>query len=650
MKKQNVHTIIKIITGFYFLFLSVQLPAQVCTSYGNIVWQQTFGKGPNPGPSLPPGLTNYLYTSNLCPTEGYYTIGNTVPDCFANSWWDSIQCCTTGDSAIGYMMLINASVNPGDVYVDTVKNLCGKTNYRFTAEIINISLPSSCGGHPIRPWLTFTIEDQGGTPIAAYNTGNIVESSSGTGPGQFHVDFYTPSGVNTVVIRITDNAPGGCGNDFALDNIYVSACGPAVQAGIKDMNGSYLDVCTGNTASITLFATVGASNYTSTAYQWQIYNGTDWVDIPNATSVNYTLSPTLAAGAYKYRITIAEADNIGSSRCRVASDDVTINVHNPTAAGAATSNSPVCVNSTINLSATGGGSYQWTGPANFISAEANPGFTATNTSAGLYTVIIADNYGCKSTATTMVNLIAAPTAVVSTAQSICKGDSVMLHASGGTSYVWLPVNNLSNAAISNPIAKPVSTSTYTVTVTDNNHCTNAASVLVVVNTKPIISAGEDKVTIKGQSVTLDGSIKDVSNVNFSWVASPSLNDVHLLNPVVNPIMNTDYVLTATSAIGCGISIDTVLVIVYNDLYIPNAFTPNGDGLNDTWHIPALRAFSNAVTTVYNRYGNKIFESSGGKKDWDGNFKNVPQPPGAYVYVIDLKNNKPVIKGTVIIIR
>ncbi|MBS1599494.1 MAG: gliding motility-associated C-terminal domain-containing protein [Bacteroidetes bacterium] len=648
MKKHITYISIKIVITCYFIFLCLHSPAQTCSGgFGDLAWKQTFGKGLNPGGILSPAKTKYKFTIDPCPTDGYYAIVNSVSKCFSNSWDTVETCCTAGDIN-GYMMLVNASANPGDVYVDTAKNLCGSTHYQFSATIVNVSNPASCGGHPINPRLTFSVETISGQKISTYSTGDIPPSSSGTGPNVFAVYFYTPPGVDAVVVRISDDAPGGCGNDFALDNLYVGTCGPMLEAGIKDMAGTYIDLCVGAISALELVGKLGAG-YTDPAYQWQSYNGTDWIDIPGASGISYTLNPPTIAGNYKYRITAAEKDNIASSRCRIFSSEININIHNPSSAGSATSNSPVCVNSVINLSADGGKSYQWTGPAGFTSNESNPSFIATNSSAGQYTVNISDAYGCVNKVTTIVSTIAAPTVVVSETKNICLGDSVNLQASGGNVYAWTPVNYLSNASINNPIAKPAQTTVYTVMVTDNNNCSDTASVLVVINTKPLVSAGEDKFILKGQSVTLDGSIQDANNVNFSWTASSSLKNTDVLNPEANPVVSTDYILTATSNIGCGFSSDTVSVTVYNGLSIPNAFSPNGDGRNDVWRIPALRVYPNAAISVYNRYGQKVFEGSGGSS-WNGSYKNSPQPTGAYAYTIDLRNGRPVIKGTVVLVR
>ena len=633
---------------FFLLFISQSLlQAQICTgSLGDAVVNVTFGSGANPGNSLPSASTNYFFTSSSCPNDGSYTVVNSTSGCFGNSWHTIPEDHTPND-VNGYMMLVNASVTPGDFYLDTVKNLCANTKYEFGAWITNVLLPSACNGNGTRPQLTFKIETETGTLLSSYNTGDIFATSSPEWK-QYGFFFSTPVNSSTVVIRITNNAPGGCGNDLALDDITFRPCGPTVTAGFGTANLPSLDLCNGDTSTKTLSATV-SSGYTSPSYQWQINNGNTWTDIAGATSLTYVRSASIGTGIYKYRLTVAEGTNISISNCRVASNEAVITIHNPPV-GTANSNSPVCENSTLVLSATGGTAYQWNGPAGFSSAVASPSFTATNTSAGQYAVFVSDAFGCMDTATTVVNTFSPPVVSVSNAQNICAGDSVVLQAGGGNSYLWSPLAGLSDATSGSPIAKPATSTTYTVTVTGNNNCTGTAAVLITVNTKPIVNAGANKSIIKGQSIILDGSVNDSANVNFIWAPSLFLNDASLLAPIATPTITTTYILMATSTIGCGTATDTVLVKVFNDLYIPNAFSPNGDNRNETWRIDALAAYPNAIIIVYNRYGQKVFESSSSNKEWDGKFKNTDLPAGAYPYIINLKNNRPVIKGMVIIVR
>jgi gliding motility-associated-like protein len=92
------------------------------------------------------------------------------------------------------------------------------------------------------------------------------------------------------------------------------------------------------------------------------------------------------------------------------------------------------------------------------------------------------------------------------------------------------------------------------------------------------------------------------------------------------------------------------VFVFKDVFVPSAFTPNNDGLNDTWNIPALNAFPEFILSVYNRYGQLIYQNKGNNIPWDGKYRGQPQPSGVYVYYIDLKVDGGKRKGTVTLIR
>jgi len=94
----------------------------------------------------------------------------------------------------------------------------------------------------------------------------------------------------------------------------------------------------------------------------------------------------------------------------------------------------------------------------------------------------------------------------------------------------------------------------------------------------------------------------------------------------------------------------MLVKVFNDLYIPNAFTPNGDGKNDQWVITALAAYPLAKIIIFNRYGEVVFEAQSASQYWNGTYKGKPIPMGGYTYVIDLKNNAAVLRGVVFVVR
>ncbi|HMO61190.1 MAG TPA: gliding motility-associated C-terminal domain-containing protein [Ferruginibacter sp.] len=622
------------------------LHAQICSgSLGDPVVNVTFGTGPNPGAALPSRVIAYNYTAGQCPDDGFYTVANSTAGCFGNTWHALAQDHTPGDNN-GYMLLINASFTPGDFYIDTVKNLCPGTTYEFAAWILNLLRNTACSPNRINPNIVFNIETPSGTVLGTYSTGDI-PSTAAPEWKQYGLFFTTPVGSNTVVIRMRNNAPGGCGNDLALDDITFRPCGPLVNTSVTS-NSKSITFCANDVQPVTLSATIG-SGYISPALQWQqsLNNGSTWADIPAATNNSYTATPS-AAGTYLYRLAVAQGGSINVGNCRVISIPDTIIIRNIPAV-AISSNSPVCNNENIELLAGGGSTYQWTGPSGFTSTFANVQLAANEAAtAGQYTVQVTDIFGCRAIASTMVQVLPKPNATVSGNTTICRDSSTTLEAGGGSTYLWFPSTGLTNINSASTLAQPITTTTYSVIVTDNNGCADTASTIISVSESPVADAGPDVFMLSGETVTLRGNATG-NNINYYWEPAAFLSDAGSLMPVTNTPQTQEYVLYVVSATGCGTATDTMLVKVFNGLYIPTAFSPNGDGLNDTWRIDGLLAYPKAVIAVYNRFGQIVFEGSA-NSSWDGRIKNQPAAAGTYVYYINLNNGRPVIKGSVVLVR
>lgn len=621
--------------------------AQLCQgSLGDPVVNITFGAGQNPGTPLG-SSTNYEYVEDFCPGDGYYTITNSTTNCFGNTWLTVAEDHTPGDNN-GYMMLVNASFVSGDFYLREVTGLCGGTTYEFAAWLINVIRPSACGGNSIKPNITFNIETTAGQLLQTYSTGDIDASASPVWK-QYGLFFTTPANTTTVVVRITNNSDGGCGNDLALDDITFRPCGPKVTI---DINGSadIKNICTGDTTSLN-FGSFIQGSYTNTFYQWQI--STDsiiWTDIAGANNPLYNIPAITAPGKYFYRLAVAEGNNISISSCRIASEFVTVNV-NTLPVPAASNNGPVCEGSSLTLTASGGDSFSWSGPQNFTSNVRSP--VITNTTAGnngKYYVQVTSAEGCINNDSVTVVINPNPQADAGTEVEICKGSSINLQGSGinATSYLWSPAVGLSDPSTLSPLASPSQTTLYTLTVSDGT-CNDSATVLISVLEKPVANAGPDKAIAGTQSATLEGQASG-SNITYFWTPDAFISSDSILNPRVSPPHDTTYTLHVVSNIGCGEATDQVSVRYFKDFYIPNAFTPNNDGLNDHWNLPVLPAFPLAEVSVYNRYGQLVFYNKGYTQQWDGTFKGMPQSTGVYIYVIDLKNGLKKLNGIVTLIR
>ncbi len=632
-------------TFLVFIIFSGKIYAQLCEgSLGDPVVNITFGSGNNPGPSLG-STTNYPYVANSCPNDGYYTVANSIGNCFGNVWHSTADH-TPGD-VNGYMMVVNASYKPGDFFVKQVDGLCPNTTYEFAAWIYSLLLTNACNSQGIKPNVTFNIETTSGKILQSYSTGDI---AGDLGWKQYGFFFATTVDINSVVLRMTNNAPGGCGNDLALDDITFRACGPLVSASINRSLDS-VDVCTGDKSIFTLHADVSAG-YSDPVYQWQqsTDGGSNFVDINGATDTVYVRPATDSPGRYTYRLAVSQRQNKHVSSCSIYSNVVSVGVNRYPVINASTLGD--CIGDTLFLKANEGFLFSWKGPSNFSTNEQNP-FISTPTAAnnGKYYVTATSLKGCTSNDSTIATLTTPPIINAGNDMEICEGNSVQLKSEGSnyiTSYQWLPPTGLSDPKIADPIASPSETTLYILQAA-HDACVVSDSLLITVNKNPVANSGPDKIIIKGQSTTLEGTAGG-TDIDYLWTPDVNITGSSSLTPEVNPSTNQIYVLNVFSNRGCKTATDSMLVKVYQQLYVPNAFTPNGDGKNDTWLIETLQAYPGASVKVYNRYGQKVFDNNGKNISWDGTFKGNPQAGGAYVYMIDLKNNMPVVKGVVYIVK
>lgn len=636
---------------YFFLFIVFtitfsQVNAQQCNgSLGEPIINFTFGAGSNPGAALSTATTAYQYVPNDCPNDGSYTVRNNSGGCFGNTW-HVLTNDHTGNTN-GYFMLVNARVEPSAFYIDTVRGLCSNSTYEFAAWIMNVNVPSACGGNTINPDITFTIEKVDGTILQSNTTNNIATSSVPTWK-KYSLIFNTPSGVSNIVLRMTNNAAGGCGNDLALDDITFRACGPSItNTIIGEPDSTSAAHCEGilKTYNFSCSISTGLNN---PSYQWQqsINNGlfTDMLGENNFT-LNKTFLTNNPVGIYKYRLAVAEAGNINSISCRTLSKEYVITINKKPITTA--SNTGACQNKTLQLNATGGDNYTWTGPNNFTATIADTTIQNIQPAQnGKYYVLVKNINGCTNLDSTTV--IVKPSPLATNAfidSSICEGNQIKLIANGGIKYEWIPTTFLDDPAISSPTCKPTADIKYKVAVSNVFNCSDTAYCSIKVVKKLEVDAGADIVTIANKNILLKGTITG-DFLNYNWYPNEFINNVSILNPMVNPPTDKKYYLTASN--GCYTITDSVYIKMYNGIFIPNTFTPNGDNKNDTWNIPALEAYPSHELKVYNRYGEIVFERKQSFKTWDGKYKGETMPVGVYVYIIDLKNGSALLKGTLLL--
>jgi gliding motility-associated-like protein len=278
---------------------------------------------------------------------------------------------------------------------------------------------------------------------------------------------------------------------------------------------------------------------------------------------------------------------------------------------------------------------------------------------GIYypSLILQDSLGCTFSFNAPDSVVVqGAVAGVSPAGNICAGSSEQLDASGGQFYKWVPSEGLNNPSISDPIASPTVTTTYQVSVSDSdNVCpSDIANVLVTVYPNPPFDAGKDQTVFSGQSVVL-GQTSPTFTGNFTWTPDYGLSCDNCQNPVAKPDSTTTYAVTLINQYGCHTSDSvTITILCPGDiLFIPNAFTPNGDGVDDVFFIRSVGMKQLNYLRVFDRWGQLVFETNDLSVGWDGTFKGQKLFPGVYVYDLNAICSTGVTidkKGNVTLIR
>ncbi|WP_162996649.1 gliding motility-associated C-terminal domain-containing protein [Mucilaginibacter celer] len=629
--------------------------AQQCEgSYGDPVVKLDFGSGVNAtGPPLEDGITNFFYVPD-CANDGQYSIVSSQTSC--HTTWHVVTHDHTGNAG-GYMMLVNASETPKVFFTASKSlNLCENTNYEFSAYVLNLLTLSASVSGTVQPDLLFTIRRPDGSILEQYDT-NTIPPTANPEWVKYSMPFSTGPGVTNIVLEIKNNGPGGNGNDLLLDDIEFRACGPLITPGFSTIGNTMpQNSCAGTPSNYNLVAQLG-SGYTAPKVQWQqsTDGGVTWADIAGQTNLTYSFSMPANApvGNYAYRMAAAEGDNISSLNCRTYSEPLRI-TQNPKPVPPVIQVAPVCDGDPVNILASGGMKYEWIGPGVTDANRNLQNFALEHASmadAGDYRVKVTTTGDCPVFSNTVhLAVNTRPVFSINSPSPICAGASTVLNVTPNgadiKSYSWQPVDGLSSPTSGTTTASPSQTTVYTVTVTNNNGCTDQKSVTVTVLPPPTIVLSPKEIIVEGQSIVLDAKPSNADT--YSWTPTEGLSDPTSPNPIASPTHDITYTLTATSGIGCGTTTADVFVRVYKKIIIHTTFSPNGDGVNDTWEIEALETYPQSQLKVYNRNGQQVFSSTGYSKPWNGGYNGYVLPSGTYYYIIDLKNGSPLQSGWVYI--
>lgn len=314
----------------------------------------------------------------------------------------------------------------------------------------------------------------------------------------------------------------------------------------------------------------------------------------------------------------------------------------------------ICLGDTIRLNTISEGlQYEWTPSTNIITENSkNPQvFPVIPTK---YSVIA--NIGkCQASDEVNINVVPYPTQLPKKDTGVCFGSSLVLNASGGSSYKWSPNIYLSADNIASPrVIEPKETTQYIVAVTDNKGCPKPVYDTFNVKVVDPIAANagpRDTAIVIGEPLQLTGTGGDI----YSWSPIRGLSNPDAANPIANISSNIQYILTASTLEGCK-GTDTISVKVYTvdpDIYVPSAFTPNGDGNNDIFKPILLGMKQLSFFNVYNRWGQLVFSTNQNGVGWDGTINGKKQDPATFIWSargINYQGKQINKKGHVVLIR
>lgn len=505
--------------------------------------------------------------------------------------------------------------------VDTIK--VDKVDGGFT-----IAKNETCG----LTTLTFTDTSRAffGKQMVKWNFG---DGTFGTGTSSSHI--YTAGGAYSIEMIVAGNS--GCTDTVTQQiNVLVKTKPTVAIAAITT-------ACTRRSVQFTgVIQSADAINLT----QWNVSNGASGAG-PVFNQI-FTLP-----GTYTLRLVVGTVNGCFDT----AYHTITIN---PSPVVVATPSLDLCRGSLTQLTVTGAAAYQWL-PLSGLTCYTCTNPIASPTITTPYVVEGKNSFGCADYDTVVITVIQPLKMNVSTADSICIGESTNLLASGGISYNWSPAIGLNNTTISNPTASPTVTTTYRVVGYDGFNCfTDTAFLTIGVGQYPTITLGPDLILPAGTLQQLQSSVTNGPITKWLWKPPANLSCSNCAVPVAEVKKNISYTVIATTAYGCSAS-DTINIKVTcskDQVFVPNAFSPDGDGINDILMVRASGIVSVKYFRVFNRWGEVVFEQSNFVPNnplygWNGKVKGVAGGPDVFVYTWEaICENGSVLsdKGNVTIIK
>jgi gliding motility-associated-like protein len=403
-------------------------------------------------------------------------------------------------------------------------------------------------------------------------------------------------------------------------------------------------------------------------YQWHFGDPNATAANPNNAVIANPSHTYSAASNYNVQLTVSNVVGCKDSLTKI----FTVNGAIPKAAftvnnsGGLCSNTPVQIRdaSTVNFGKITKVEISWGDSGNVVQLDDHPvpgevydhRYPPNQTNAVTnYTIryVVYSGITCISETTKSIIVLASPHVVFNPLPSLCENDAPVI-ISQAVELNQLPGqfaftgNGTSSNGSINPQQAGNGTHTIVATFMATNGCVDSAYQNIVIWPVPGANAGADLFILQGGSTVINASATG-TDLTYLWTPPTQLNSSSILQPVASPKADITYTLTVTGVGECNVN-DTVHVTVLKDPDIPNAFSPNNDGINDSWQIRYLNTYADCTVDVFDRYGAQVFHSTGYAKPWDGTRNGKPLPVGAYYYIINTKKHDKPFTGSVMIVR
>lgn len=288
---------------------------------------------------------------------------------------------------------------------------------------------------------------------------------------------------------------------------------------------------------------------------------------------------------------------------------------------------PICLGDSVLVQVSGATSYLWQGE-DVLCDTCSTFWISPDTTISLQ--LIATTGICSITESLSIEVLNPPVATISGDTSLCFGDTLLLIASGGGTYVW------SDGTSNDTLQYLPLNSTFVSVIVSNGVCQDTATVSVMVNPLPVVDAGIDTTIHLGGTASLLGS----ANAGATWYPAHDLSCTDCFEPLSTTPFTETYCLTAVNAYGC-ISTDCVEITVDTlcaGLFVPNVFAPDegGHSENNCFRLYGADCVSSMTLNVFNRWGEKVYESRNPDDCWDGTFRGQQLNTGVYVFYLEAK--------------